>query len=68
MADQNLITDLSGIRVGNVHDEEVLSGVTAIVFDRNNVASVTIRGGAPGTRDTELLRSEMSAQGVEAVL
>ncbi len=68
MADQNLITDLSGVRVGNVHDEEVLSGVTAIVFDRSNVASVTIRGGAPGTRDTELLRSEMSAQGVEAVL
>lgn len=68
MADQNLITDLPGIRVGNVHDEEVLSGVTAIVFDRSNVASVTIRGGAPGTRDTELLQPEMSAQGVEAVL
>ncbi|MEM7749488.1 MAG: P1 family peptidase [Pseudomonadota bacterium] len=68
MADQNLITDLAGIRVGNVHDEKVISGVTAIVFDRSNVASVTIRGGAPGTRDTELLRPEMSAQGVEAVL
>ena len=68
MVDQNLITDLSGIRVGNVHDEEVLSGVTAIVFDHDNVASVTIRGGAPGTRDTELLQPEKSAQGINAVL
>ena len=68
MGDLNLITDLNGIRVGNVQDEKALSGVTAIVFDRENTASVTVRGGAPGTRDTELLQPEKSAQGIDAVL
>ncbi|MGI9425596.1 MAG: P1 family peptidase [Hyphomicrobiaceae bacterium] len=68
MADLNLITDIAGIRVGNVHDDDVISGVTAIVFDRETVASATTRGGAPGTRDTDLLRPEMSVQGVHAIL
>ncbi len=68
MGSLNLITDLDGIRVGNVHDANVLSGVTAIVFDRSNTASVSIRGGAPGTRDTELLQPEKTAQGIDAVL
>lgn len=68
MAASNLITDIPGIRVGNAHDEALISGVTAIVFDTPTVASVTTRGGAPGTRDTDLLRPEMSAQGVDAIL
>lgn len=68
MGDLNLITDLGGLRVGNVHDEKAVSGVTAIVFDCENTASLTIRGGAPGTRDTELLQPEKSTQGIDAVL
>jgi L-aminopeptidase/D-esterase-like protein len=68
MTDSNLITDIDGIRVGNVHDTTILSGVTCVVFDRETVASCTTRGGAPGTRDTDLLRPEMSIQGLNAVL
>ena len=68
MTDLNLLTDIAGLRVGNACDATVLSGVTAVVLDCENVASVTTRGGAPGSRDTELLRPEMTAQGVHAIL
>ena len=68
LAASQLITDIPGVRVGNAHDETVISGVTAIVFDTANVASATVRGGAPGSRDSDLLRPEMTAQGVDAIL
>ena len=64
----NLITDVAGIRVGNAHDPRLASGVTAIVFDRRNVASGVTRGGAPGTRDTALLEPEMTVTSIDAVL
>jgi L-aminopeptidase/D-esterase-like protein len=59
---------LAGVRVGHAHDARIASGVTAIVFDTANVASVVTRGGAPGTRDTTLLEPEMTVAGVDAVL
>ncbi len=68
MADHNLITDIADVRVGNAHDHTALTGVTAIVFDTPTTASGTTRGGAPGTRDSDLLRPENSIQGVDGVL
>jgi D-aminopeptidase len=65
---RNLITDIEGLRVGHAHDPAVASGVTAIIVDGDNVASVVTRGGAPGSRDTALLEPEMSAVGVNAVV
>lgn len=64
----NLITDLPGIRVGNAHDARVASGVTVIVFDKANVASGVMRGGAPGSRDTALLEPEMTVSSIDAVV
>ena len=64
----NLITDLPGVRVGHAEDTTVASGVTAILLDRDNVASGTIRGGAPGSRDTALLEPEMTVEGLDAVV
>jgi L-aminopeptidase/D-esterase-like protein len=64
----NLITDIDGVRVGHAQDERVASGVTAIVFDTANVASMSGRGGAPGGRETALLEPEMTVPGVDAVL
>ena len=64
----NLLTDIPGLRVGNIYDERIISGVTAVIFDCDTVASSITRGGAPGTRDSDLLRPEMSIQGVHAVL
>lgn len=65
---RNLITDIAGIRVGHAHDADVISGVTAILFDEGAIASGTTRGGAPGTRDTELLRPEMTVEEVHGVV
>jgi len=64
----NLITDVPGILIGNAHDETVISGVTAALIERPNMASVITRGGAPGTRDTTLLEPEMTVEGVDGIV
>ena len=64
----NLITDVSGIRVGNAADARVASGVSVVLIEAPNVASGVTRGGAPGGRDTTLLEPEMTVQGVDAVV
>jgi L-aminopeptidase/D-esterase-like protein len=51
----NLITDVEGISVGNAEDFRSLSGVTVLVPQWPVVASCDVRGGAPGTRDTDAL-------------
>jgi L-aminopeptidase/D-esterase-like protein len=65
---KNLITDVRGLRVGQVTDLALGSGVTAIVFDAPTVASVDIRGGAPGTRETDLLAPDKTVQAVDAIV
>ncbi|MGI9504265.1 MAG: P1 family peptidase, partial [Geminicoccaceae bacterium] len=50
---KNLLTDVPGINVGNAEDQDALSGVTVVLPDDRAVAAVDVRGGAPGTRDTE---------------
>lgn len=52
---RNLITDVAGLRVGNAHDERRLSGVTVLLPNQPCVAAVDVRGGGPGTRDTDAL-------------
>jgi L-aminopeptidase/D-esterase-like protein len=64
---RNLITDVAGLRVGQAHDERLASGVTAILFDEPAVVAVDVRGGGPGTRDTELLDPAMTVERVQAV-
>jgi L-aminopeptidase/D-esterase-like protein len=64
----NLVTDVPGVLVGNAEDATLASGTTAIVFDRPAVASCDVRGGAPGTRDTDLLRPEETVERVDAIV
>src|SRR5258705_8271855 len=52
---KNLLTDISGVRVGHADDAMLASGVTAVVFDRPAVAAVDVRGGGPGTPEGALL-------------
>ena len=65
---RNLITDIPGIRVGHAGDAKLGSGVTAIVFDRAVVASVDVRGGGPGTRETSLLDPALTVEGIDAIV
>ncbi|MCB8873981.1 P1 family peptidase [Acidisoma silvae] len=62
---RNLLTDIPGLIVGHATDLALGSGVTAILFDEPATASVSILGGAPGSRDTALLEPEMTAGGVD---
>ncbi|MGZ6347384.1 MAG: P1 family peptidase [Anaerolineales bacterium] len=49
------ITDVPGIKVGNIENKVALTGCTAILFEGGAVAGVDVRGSAPGTRETDLL-------------
>jgi L-aminopeptidase/D-esterase-like protein len=49
------ITDIPGIRVGQAEDRQVRTGVTAIIPDAPVAMGVDVRGGGPGTRDTDAL-------------
>jgi len=64
----NSITDVSGLKVGNSRDESLKSGVTALICDVPAVASVSIQGGGPGTRDTQLLAPENTVETVDALV
>lgn len=64
---RNLITDVAGLKIGHTTDLNLASGVTAIVFDEPTVASVDVRGGGPGTRETDLLAPDETAGAIHAV-
>ncbi|WP_137930012.1 P1 family peptidase [Mesorhizobium comanense] len=65
---RNLITDVAGLRVGNASDARLKSGVTAVLCDEATVAGVQILGGAPGTRETDLLEPHNSVEAIHAVV
>ena len=53
---------------GNADDARLASGVTAIVFEEPAVAAVDVRGGAPGTRETDLLEPHRTVERIDAVV
>jgi L-aminopeptidase/D-esterase-like protein len=68
MAKRNAITDVSGIRVGHADDAEALTGCTVVLCEGGAVGGVDQRGGAPGTRETDLMRPMHLVEKVHAVL
>jgi L-aminopeptidase/D-esterase-like protein len=64
----NAITDVRGIEVGHAQAEEALTGCTVILCRRGAVAGVDVRGGAPGTRETDLLDPINLVQKVHAIV
>lgn len=65
---RNLITDVPGLRVGNAQDAGLRSGSTVLLADRPFVAAVSLMGGAPGTRETDLLAPDRLVQEVDALV
>jgi L-aminopeptidase/D-esterase-like protein len=65
---RNLITDVAGLRVGNVADPALKSGVTAVICEQPAVAAVMVLGGAPGTRETDLLEPHNLVEAVDAIV
>jgi len=64
---KNLLTDISGVRVGHADDAMLASGVTAVVFDRPAVAAIDVRGGGPGTREGALLDVANTVERIDAI-
>ena len=64
----NLITDVMGLQVGNAQDPRLRSGITAVLFERPAIAAVDVRGGGPGTRETDLLAPENTVDAVDALV
>ena len=64
---RNLITDVAGVRVGHASDARVASGTTAVVFDMPVIASIDVRGGGPGTRETDALDPAQTVQHIDAI-
>lgn len=68
MKRNNAITDVRGIEVGHAQDDEALTGCTVILCRKGAVAGVDVRGGAPGTRETDLLTPVNLVEKVHAIV
>lgn len=64
---RNLITDVDGLLVGNAQDSALKSGTTVLTAEKPFTASVHVMGGAPGTRETDLLAPDKSVAAVQAL-
>ena len=65
---RNLITDVPGLLVGNAADARLKSGVSVVLGEVPFVAACDVRGGAPGTRETDLLAPDRLVQQVDALV
>ena len=65
---KNLITDIPGIQVGHAEDNKIGTGVTIITGDKPFSAAVDVRGGGPGTRETDMLSLENSIGRADAIV
>jgi L-aminopeptidase/D-esterase-like protein len=64
---KNLLTDITGVRVGHADDAALASGVTAVIFDSPMVAAIDVRGGGPGTREGALLDVANTVERIDGI-
>ncbi|HWD58132.1 MAG TPA: P1 family peptidase [Stellaceae bacterium] len=65
---RNLITDVPGILVGQAEDRDAVTGASVVLAETPAVAAVDVRGGAPGSRETELLGAATLVERVDAIV
>ena len=65
---RNLITDVAGLAVGHAVEGRLRSGCTVLLGERPFTAAVNVMGGAPGTRETDLLAPDRLVQEVDALV
>ena len=68
MANSVSMTSITGLSVGHWTDRDAATGCTVVLCPEGAIASVDVRGGAPGTRETDLLRAGTLVERVHAVL
>lgn len=62
------ICDVKGLLIGHAHNEEARTGCTVLFAEEGFIAGVDVRGAAPGTRETDLLKSENMMQKINAIV
>lgn len=62
------VSDIEGFKLGNAEDLKAGTGCTVIISEEGALAGVDVRGGAPATRETDLLKSENTVQKINAVV
>src|SRR5260370_13126944 len=65
---RNLISDVRGVLVGQAEDMAGVTGTSVGLCEAPAVAAVDVRGGAPGSRETELLRSATLVERIDAIV
>jgi D-aminopeptidase len=65
---RNLITDIAGLRVGNAEDHAIRTGTTVLIGEQQFAAAVDVMGGAPGSRDTEVLAPDRLVDKIDALV
>jgi L-aminopeptidase/D-esterase-like protein len=65
---EGYLTDVEGIKVGHFTDTRRPTGCTVILYERGAVAGVDVRGSAPGTRETDLLKPTNLVDRVNAIV
>jgi len=64
----NSITDIKGILVGQSENKKALTGCTVVICKKGAIGGISQRGGAPGTRETDLLRPMHLVQKIHGIL
>lgn len=64
---RNSITDVDGILVGNAEDLDARTGATVVLPDQPVIAAVDVRGGGPGTRETDALDPSCLVERIHAI-
>ena len=65
---KNSITDIDGFLIGNAQDDHIKSGVTVLTRSTSFRASVSILGGAPGTKETDLLSPDKIVENIDGIV
>ncbi|MEM6374689.1 MAG: P1 family peptidase [Pseudomonadota bacterium] len=65
---RNLITDVAGLKVGHAQDADLKTGSTVLAGEAPFTAAVHVMGGAPGTRETDLLAPDKIVEQVDALV
>ncbi|MDQ2090490.1 P1 family peptidase [Marimonas arenosa] len=65
---RNLITDVAGLTVGNASDDMIKTGCTVLLGNEPFTCGVSVMGGAPGSRETDLLAPDKTVEQVDALV
>ncbi len=62
------VTDIEDIEVGHAHNLDAGTGCTVVICEKGAVAGIDVRGGAPGTRESDLLDPVNLVEKIHAVV